>query len=152
MPDFDFNFELSAVATGAVKVLIIILATYAFSWLMRKAIRRIITARIPQIREESTEQLASRSETLAGVVSRTVSFLLWIIAFMMILSVLGINVAPIIAAVGVAALAVGFAAQHIIRDYFHGFFIVMEGNRPGCGYGIKTHDVTGSQRYNAYHP
>jgi small conductance mechanosensitive channel len=111
MPDFDFNFELSAVATGAVKVLIIILATYAFSWLMRKAIRRIITARIPQIREESTEQLASRSETLAGVVSRTVSFLLWIIAFMMILSVLGINVAPIIAAVGVAALAVGFAAR-----------------------------------------
>ena len=31
-----------------------------------------------------------------------------------------------LAALGVAALALGFAAQNIIRDYLHGFFIVME--------------------------
>ena len=45
---------------------------------------------------------------------------------MMMLSALGINVGPIIAAVGVAGLALGFAAQNIIRDYLHGFFIVIE--------------------------
>jgi small conductance mechanosensitive channel len=67
-----------------------------------------------------------RSETLAGVIARTVSFIVWIVVFMMILSVLGINIAPILAAVGLAGLAVGFAAQNIIRDYFHGFFIIME--------------------------
>jgi small conductance mechanosensitive channel len=126
MPDFDFNFELSSLATGAVKVLIIILVTWVLLWVIKKAVRRLITSRIPRIREESQDQLASRSETLAGVVSRVISFIAWIIAFMMILSVLGINVAPIIAAVGLAGLAVGFAAQNIIRDYFHGFFIIME--------------------------
>jgi small conductance mechanosensitive channel len=123
---FDFNYELSAVATGAIRVLVIILVTIVVLWLLRKLIRRVITARIPRIREESTEQLATRAETLAGVVSRTISFVIWIVAFMMILSALGINVTPIIAAVGVAGLAVGFAAQNIIRDYFHGFFIIME--------------------------
>jgi small conductance mechanosensitive channel len=89
-------------------------------------IRRLISARIPKLREETQEQLSMRSDTLAGVINRTLSFVVWIIAFMMILSVLGINVAPIIAAVGLAGLAVGFAAQNIIRDYFHGFFIIME--------------------------
>jgi len=126
MPDFDFNFELSALATGAVKVLIIVLFTVVMLWILKRAIRRIITARIPKLREESQEQLSMRSETLAGVIARTVSFIVWIVVFMMILSVLGINIAPILAAVGLAGLAVGFAAQNIIRDYFHGFFIIME--------------------------
>lgn len=126
MPDFEFNFELSGLATGAVKVLIIVIITLVLLWIIKKAIRKLITARIPRIREESTEQLSSRSETLAGVINRTISFIVWLIVGMMILSVFGINTAPIIAAVGLAGLAVGFAAQNIIRDYFHGFFIVME--------------------------
>jgi small-conductance mechanosensitive channel len=126
MPDFDFNFELSALATGAVKVLVIVLVVLVVLWVLRRAIRRIIRAKIPKLREESQEQLASRSETLSGVITRVMSFVVWIIAFMMILSVLGINTAPILAAVGLAGLAIGFAAQNIIRDYFHGFFIIME--------------------------
>lgn len=126
MPDFNFNFELSAVVTGAVKGLVIILVTLVLLWVIKKAVRKIITERIPRIREETQDQLASRSETLAGIVNRVISFIVWIIAFMMLLSVVGINVAPIIAAVGLAGLAVGFAAQNIIRDYFHGFFIIME--------------------------
>ena len=126
MPDFNFNFELSAVVTGAVKVLVIVLVTWVLLWLIKKAVRRLINARIPRIREESEEQLSSRSETLAGVINRVIAFIAWFIAFMMILTVFGINVAPIIAAIGVAGIAVGFAAQNIIRDYFHGFFIIME--------------------------
>jgi small-conductance mechanosensitive channel len=126
MPDFDFNFELSTIVTGAVKVLIIVAVTWIFLWLVKKAVRKLINARIPHIREESEEQLSSRSETLASVVNRVISFIAWFIAFMMILTVFGINVAPIIAAIGLAGLAVGFAAQNIIRDYFHGFFIIME--------------------------
>ena len=126
MPDFNFNFELSTIVTGAVQVLIIVAVTWILLWLVKKAVRKLINARIPQIREESEEQLSSRAETLASVVNRVISFITWFIAFMMILTVFGINVAPIIAAIGLAGLAVGFAAQNIIRDYFHGFFIIME--------------------------
>ena len=43
----------------------------------------------------------------------------------MILGTVGIDVTPMLAALGVAALALGFAAQNIIRDYLHGFFIIM---------------------------
>jgi len=126
MPDFGFNFELSALATGAVKVLIIVLVTWVILWIVKKAVRRVIGARIPRIREESDTQVASRSDTLSGVVNRVISAIAWFVAFMMILSVFGINIAPIIAAVGVASIGVAFAAQNIIRDFFHGFFIVME--------------------------
>jgi len=126
MPDFDFNFELSTLVTGAVKVLLIVLVAVALIWVLKRAIHRVINARIPRVREESPEQLAARAKTLSHVVTRVVSVIVWIIASMMLLSVLGVNIAPVLAALGLAALAFGFAAQNIIRDYLHGFFIVME--------------------------
>ena len=126
MPAFDFSFNLSTVVTGAIKVAVILAIVLVILLILRRLIPKLITARIPRIREESPDQLAQRSKTLSRVVVQVVSFIIWLVAILMILSVLGINITPVLAAVGVAALAVGFAAQNIIRDYLHGFFIVME--------------------------
>ena len=87
---------------------------------------KIIMARISKIHEESSEQLASRSKTLSLVIVKFATILIWIIAGIMMLSVVGVNITPILATVGVAGLALGLAAQNIIRDYLHGFFIIME--------------------------
>src|SRR5690606_16818899 len=38
----------------------------------------------------------------------------------------GISIAPILTAAGVIGIAVGFGAQSLIRDYFNGFFILLE--------------------------
>ena len=59
-------------------------------------------------------------------VTRTGSFIMWIIAWLMVLGELGVNLGPVMATVGLASLAIGFAAQNIVRDYLHGFFILME--------------------------
>ena len=126
MPDFDFTYNLSAVVTGAARVLIICLITFVLLWVLKRVVRKAITARIPKIREESPDQLALRSDTMGTVIAGAVSFVAWVVAGLMILSAVGLNVAPVLATVGVASLAVGFAAQNIIRDYFNGFFIVME--------------------------
>ena len=126
MTDFVFSFNLSTLATGAVRVVIILVVTFVLLWILKRAIHKIISARIPKLREESPEQLASRSKTLSTVVTKALSFVIWTVALMMILSVLGVNIGPVLAAVGLAGLAVGFAAQNIVRDYLHGFFIIME--------------------------
>ena len=126
MPTFDFRFDLSALATGAAKIAIILAIAVVLVLVARRMIPRLIRLRIPRIREETPNQLAARSSTLARVVVQVFSVILWVIALLMILSVLGVNITPILAAVGVAALAVGFAAQNLVRDYLHGFFIVME--------------------------
>jgi len=39
---------------------------------------------------------------------------------------LGVAVAPILGAAGVVGLAVGFGAQSLVKDYFSGFFILLE--------------------------
>lgn len=126
MPAFDFNFGLSALVNGAIQLGIILVGAIVLVFIARWLIPKIIQARIPKIREESPEQLASRSKTLSSVVVQVVSATIWVLAIVMILSQLGVDIAPLLAGIGVAALALGFAAQNIIRDYLHGFFIIME--------------------------
>ena len=54
------------------------------------------------------------------------SVIIVVIATVLILSELGIAVAPILGAAGVIGLAVGFGAQSLVKDYFAGFFILLE--------------------------
>lgn len=126
MPTFDFTFDLSAIIAGALKVVVILAVALVLVVITRRIVPKLITARIPKIREESPNQLAVRSKTLSQVIVQLVSAIIWVVALVMILSVLGVNIAPLIAGIGVAGLTLGFAAQNIVRDYLHGFFIIME--------------------------
>ena len=55
-----------------------------------------------------------------------------LVAGRLVLSELGVSVAPLLGAAGVAGLAVGFGAQRLVKDYFTGFFLlVVDQIRPG---------------------
>ena len=51
---------------------------------------------------------------------------LWFIVALTSLSQIGVNIGPILAGAGVVGLAVGFGAQHLVRDLVSGFFIILE--------------------------
>ena len=63
---------------------------------------------------------------MASVLTKMMAIIIWIIAFVMVLGVIEVDIAPLLATLGIASLALGFAVQNIIRDYLQGFFIVME--------------------------
>jgi len=122
----DFNFGLSSLVNGALQALVIILIAFILEKIARRSIPRLIALKIPKIREESPDELAKRSKTLSKIIVQLVSMFIRVIAVVMVLSQLGVDIAPLLAGIGVASLALGFAAQNIIRDYLHGFFILME--------------------------
>jgi small conductance mechanosensitive channel len=126
MPSFDFNFGLSSFVNGAIQVAIILVGGVIISFVIRLSIPRLIKQKIPKLRRETKEQLAERSQTLSHIILQVLTVLLWVFVLVMILSQLGVDIAPLIAGIGVASLALGFAAQNIVRDYLHGFFIIME--------------------------
>ena len=110
----------------AVRVLIILAIAIALNIIQKKMIPRVIIASIPKIRVESQNQLSTRSKTMASVLTKMMAIIIWIIAFVMVLGVIEVDIAPLLATLGIASLALGFAVQNIIRDYLQGFFIVME--------------------------
>lgn len=49
-----------------------------------------------------------------------------LVAGTLVLGELGISIAPILATAGVAGLAIAFGAQSLLKDYFTGFFLLLE--------------------------
>lgn len=81
------------------------------------------------------EALASRQESAAGaqrvrtlsrVLRYTLTVVLTVVSALLILGEFGISVAPLLGAAGVAGIAVGFGAQSLVKDYFTGFFLLLE--------------------------
>jgi len=67
-----------------------------------------------------------RSETLMRVSRYVATVVIGAVTVMLILSEIGISIAPILATAGVAGLAVGFGAQSLVKDYFTGFVMLLE--------------------------
>ncbi len=69
---------------------------------------------------------ATRMATLLPIFRYALITVIFAIAIMVILSRMGIDVAPIFAGAGVVGIAVGFGAQTLIRDIFSGAFFLMD--------------------------
>jgi small conductance mechanosensitive channel len=67
-----------------------------------------------------------RITTLARVFRYVAGLAVTLVAVMLVLSELGISIAPILGAAGVVGIAIGFGAQSLVKDFFNGLFILME--------------------------
>lgn len=92
-----------------------------------RAIHRII----PHLRETIVARQESREDgqrirTLSRVIRYTLTVTVTVISGLLILGEFGISVTPILGAAGVVGIAVGFGAQSLVKDYFNGFFLLLE--------------------------
>ncbi|WP_443749442.1 mechanosensitive ion channel family protein [Asticcacaulis solisilvae] len=65
-------------------------------------------------------------QTLGPIFRSAVQITIVVIALMTVLSQVGVEIAPILAGAGVAGIAVGFGAQTLVKDFFTGFFLIIE--------------------------
>lgn len=126
-----FARALGAIATGpwsntAIPALRITLIAVV-AWFAARAIHRAIRVVRERIahRLDGKEQV-KRAETIGRVLRYIVSVVVSLIAGVLVLSELGVSIAPILGAAGVVGLAIGFGAQSLVKDYFTGFFILLE--------------------------
>lgn len=130
-------------ATSGVKIVIILVAATLLSllagWFLRRFFRtmvqsgsRISTVAGTVIRRDPRSQKAAqarreqRAGTLSTVARNIAHVMIWAIASMMILSEIGVNIAPVIASLGVVGLAAGIGAQTIIKDVVAGVVMLFE--------------------------
>ena len=100
---------------------------FALAWILQAAANRLIRIfrRYMQAKAPSADEQA-RIQTLARVFRNSAAIIIVIVAGTLILGELGISIAPILATAGVAGVAIGFGAQSLIKDYFNGFFLLLE--------------------------
>lgn len=89
---------------------------------------RLITSRMIRIAERHAAGQARLAQvrTLAGVVRATGLAIIGAIVGMQFLAAVGVNLAPLLASAGVAGVAIGLAAQNIVKDMLNGTMILVE--------------------------
>jgi small conductance mechanosensitive channel len=104
-------------------VLIVILA-----WIARKILKIAIKRFEKSLEQEGvvTSERVKRAKTLSGIISTSISAIIYAVALMMLITECGVNIAPLIAGAGIAGLAIGFGAQSLVKDVISGFFLIME--------------------------
>ncbi len=122
----DLNSVLLGLGIAAVSFMRIT-AIIVGAWIvLRVAQRAVRTLRARIASRLDDNESAKRADTLGRVVRYLVAVVVTLVAGMLVLSELGVSVAPILGAAGVAGLAVGFGAQSLVKDYFTGFFLLVE--------------------------
>lgn len=123
----EFLIDIGILEKEAIVALRIALILAA-AWIAGIVLRRLIAVFRTRValRMAADAESAKRAETLGRVFRYTVNVALILVAGMLVLSELGISVAPILGAAGVVGIAVGFGAQSLVKDVFTGFFILLE--------------------------
>ncbi|HEY8095314.1 MAG TPA: mechanosensitive ion channel domain-containing protein [Methylobacter sp.] len=75
---------------------------------------------------QKRKPLSARRRTLLSVAHNALFIVLIVMSTLIVLSELGINIAPLLAGAGVAGLAIGFGAQKLVQDIITGLFILFE--------------------------
>jgi small-conductance mechanosensitive channel len=67
-----------------------------------------------------------RLQTLLPLLRNVVRIVIVVVCLFLILSEVGINIAPLLAGAGIVGLAVGFGAQTLVKDLINGFLVLAE--------------------------
>ena len=89
------------------------------------------------------ERRRQRAQTMGSLLRSIASVVILGLAFVMILGELGVDLGPLIAAAGVAGIALGFGAQALVRDFLSGVFMILE-DQYGVGDVIDTGFAVGA--------
>lgn len=89
---------------------------------------RAITGKIAELKERRFAQglRAQQIRTLSEVIYSVGVFVILFVAGLQGLSLLGLNLGPLLASAGIAGLAIGFGAQTLVKDWINGFFVLIE--------------------------
>jgi moderate conductance mechanosensitive channel len=141
MTDHVFKWTEFALGHG-VRLAAILLIALLLVRVLRIVTRRLIAAAGTQSAARVARMREQQTQTLAGILYSGGTAIIGIVAVLTALPEFGFNITPVAAAAGLASLAIGFGAQHIVRDFINGFFTVLE-DQYVVGDLVRIGDVVG---------
>ena len=108
------------------RLLVILALALILNRVLRTVTRRLVKAAGTETAGRVARMRVQQTQTLAGILYSAGTSVIVIVAVLTALPEFGFNITPVAAAAGLASLAIGFGAQHLVRDFINGFFTVFE--------------------------
>ncbi len=120
-------------------VIFVIIAIIALNIIVPRLVR---LSSETELEGKSQEEIEKRTKTLTHVFTRSGTTLIVVIGFITILPELGVNIAPLLAGLGILGIALGFGAQGLVKDVISGIFILTD-NQYSTGDVVEVAGKTG---------
>ncbi|MFP5487940.1 MAG: mechanosensitive ion channel family protein [Acidimicrobiia bacterium] len=162
---FGENETLAEVASWLVdrplRIVLILLGAWILSVVARRWVKRVVgrliapstnpVQRLERMGIQVTASMApslydprrdARANSISAVLTSTIVVVIWTIAAITVLGLVGIELGPLIAGAGIAGVALGFGAQSLVKDCIAGFFMLAE-DQYGIGDVVDLGEATG---------
>lgn len=117
--DWFMSTGIRIIAIVVVAIIIYLICRFTIPSIMKKIVSQRMVSK-------DEGEIQKRTHTLSSILITLVGIIIAIIAIITILPEFGVNIATLIAGIGVGGLAIAFAAQNLVRDFISGFFIILE--------------------------
>ena len=122
-------------------------------WALHRAIHRVVVAVTernarkdadrPERATLNPDRQSQRIATLGSLLRSVVSFVVWTLAILTVMALIGLPLSPVLASAGVGGVALGFGAQSLVKDFLSGIFMIFE-DQYGVGDVIDTGEAIGT--------
>lgn len=163
----DGNRFVSQFVDSLLRVAIILVVAWIVAALARRYFAKVVARMVAPDRTLASRQLArisdrastmvaepagitddpdprrqARLNSISAVVGSTTAVIVWSMALVIAFGELGVDLAPMIAGLGIAGVALGFGAQSLVRDCIAGLFMLVE-DQYGIGDVVDLDEATG---------
>src|SRR6266404_9675873 len=122
------------------KIVLVVLLAFVVTRLIRAIGRKSADLHIRRLPPGVSVQ---QVRTVASVLTGISVFVVFFVAVLEVLFLVGLNLGPMLASAGIAGLAIGFGAQTLVHDFINGFFILLE-NQYDIGDNVRIAGVKGT--------
>ena len=119
-----------------------LLITIGLAFAIWESVNIAIQMHLETLRREAQVARSARLRTLLPLIRTTLAITVAVVAGLMVLSEIGVNIAPLLAGAGIVGVAIGFGSQKLVQDVITGVFLLLE-NTMQVGDAVKVGDQTG---------
>jgi moderate conductance mechanosensitive channel len=150
--DWTGNADIADVADVVIgkplAIVGLLLLGLVLRWVLHRIIDRVIRRAengvLPdRVNLATSTRVVQRAQTMGSLLKSIITGVLVAVFGTMILSELGVNIAPIIASAGILGIALGFGAQSLVKDFLSGIFMIFE-DQYGVGDVVDIGEASGT--------
>lgn len=163
MLGLDVNLPQSwtweSLTTSGTRIVAIVALALLLRWVARRAIGRIVKktgegqvpgaiantragAILSDMRPGAGERRKQRARAMGDLLGSIVGLVIAGVAFVMVLDVVGVPIAPLLTSAGIVGIALGFGAQTLVKDYLAGVSMILE-DQYGVGDSVDLGEASG---------
>ena len=116
--------------------------TIGLAFAVWEVVNIAVQRHLETLRRDAQAARSARLRTLLPLVRTALAITIVVVAGLMVLSEIGVNIAPLLAGAGIVGVAIGFGSQKLVQDVITGVFLLLE-NTVQVGDIVKVGDQAG---------